>query len=116
MKVLLFLDDRFSNKAIEIDPATFSFYGHTQGYSDKQADAFIGFVLGDSSKTEEVVAELQVATKLSEEYKQTNPHVGIRIPESYDIDQRPRVWIRLVSGSRGLINPSSFRMQPLERE
>ncbi len=94
---------------VDIDPSTLSFSGHTEDYpyNDDKRHASISFRLTEPNDTEKIVDYLK------KEYLKQRKGGDAKIKfctlfEPYETDTRPKISVVLISGVRGMINPSSF--------
>lgn len=109
--MLLVLDEKYSHIRILIDAATLSYQGNTREYTDAKADSSLFFRLADDSQAHRVFMELTQAltyTVVKSEYIRLRTEF-----EDYETDKRPRFFVRLPSGYKGIGDPSAFRLVPV---
>ena len=99
----------FDTIEIEIDPSTFRYYGHTEGYSwnDPKTLSVVSFRVDDEEEMNKLVEEIKSKYKYNpdeiDRFYSTNTKF-----EDYESDKRPRINIKFPGGSRGMTNPPEF--------
>lgn len=110
-KFVLILFEKYNGIKIEIDPTTFTYYGMVRESRDMEQHSCISFVpVEEGIEPEQIMHDLRNILSYDRENKEK--YVGIRYKaESYDKDQRQRIWVRLPSGMQGFTNPAYFRIE-----
>lgn len=109
------LDSQYNGLKIPIDPGKISFYGGCDGYNTPKMHNGVSVTLPIESITKEEADELLLL--LEENTKYTNKEGRFKIKTehpSYETDKRPRVWIQLSYGMRGLFDGQEFHIISLK--
>lgn len=108
----ILLDNDYNGLKIPIDPIGMSFYGGCSGYYDgEKSDNGITVTLPIESLTPEEVEEFEKILMDNIKFQNKTGRFKLNTEHNkYETDKRPKLWIKLSYGIRGLADGQQFRI------
>lgn len=110
--VYLQLPEEYGNHIVAIDATTFQLYSNTTGYhwNDIESFMFTSFILADLNECESIIEQLKATITKNYPNKDEDLYVKLRTKfDSYVVDKRPRITLRITPGIKGIRNYAQIR-------